>query len=103
VKGFFHGLRHRSPVANSEVSRLYRTKFHSYASPWWFSRPPGEFIRSAPKELASTALGREIERPPGRREEYFAERAQYYPTTAATLQLAPSRGPGTGRRDAALA
>jgi GT2 family glycosyltransferase len=53
VKGFAHGLRHRSPV-RPEVSRAYRMNFHSYASPWWVSRPAGELLKALPGELVRT-------------------------------------------------
>jgi hypothetical protein len=89
LKGFAHGLRHRDPVRNAEVSRIYRRNFQSYASPWWVSRPLPELIRSAPAELTRIALGRESNgsRPPGRREQYFTERARYYPDKADTLEF----------------
>jgi GT2 family glycosyltransferase len=89
LKGFAHGLRHRDPVRNPQVSRTYRRNFQSYASPWWVSRPLSELIRAAPAELTRGALGRGANgsRPPGRRELYFTERARYYPDAADTLEF----------------
>ena len=84
VKGFVHGLRHRRPVTKPEVSRFYRRNFETFASPWWLARPPGELIRSLPREI------REGKRAPdtaGRRAQYFEERSRYYPDEAATLQF----------------
>ena len=85
LAGFVHGLRHRKPLANREISRVYRRNFLSYASPWWLSRPVGEIVRTVPTRL----LGRETNGgpPDGRREQYYAERARYYPSTADTLQF----------------
>ena len=79
VKGFMRGLREREPVRSVVVSRTYRQKFHSYASPWWLSRPPAEFLR-LPHRGASSA-------PTGRKDEYFASRARYYPARRATLDF----------------
>src|SRR3954469_8327913 len=88
--GFTHGLRHREPVRNAEVSRMYRRSFESYASPWWFTRPPLELIASLPGRAARKVLRRPpAELHPGRREAYYAERARYYPTAAATLEITP--------------
>jgi hypothetical protein len=75
VKGFAHGLRHRTPLRNARISRVYRHNFFSYASPWWLSRPLGEIVRRAPSPAG------------GRRELYFEERARYYPDRAATLEF----------------
>jgi GT2 family glycosyltransferase len=84
VKGFVHGLRHRRPV-RPEVSRAYRMNFHSYASPWWVSRPPHELVRG---ELVRLVKRRpKDERPAGRLTEYYAERERYYPDSAGTLQF----------------
>jgi GT2 family glycosyltransferase len=88
TRGFLHGLRHRSPVRNAEISRIYRLNFLSWASPWWFSRPPLLWLASLPGALVRRATGRR--RPAGhrgRQREYFARAARYYPTTTATLQL----------------
>jgi GT2 family glycosyltransferase len=85
VKGFAHGLRHRAPV-RPEVSHAYRTNFHSYASPWWVSRPPAELLRALPGELVRTRTRGEL-RPGGRLQDYYARRARYYPKSAATLRF----------------
>lgn len=74
--GFFQGLRHRRPVRNPEVSRTYRLHFHSFASPWWFSRPLSHMLR-----------GDYSRYPDGRVEKYFAERSRYYPEVTATLEF----------------
>ena len=88
VRGFGHGLRHRRPVRNRVVSRTYRRRFESFASPWWMSRPPRELLLAAPGALVRRALGRPHEgRHPGRREEYYAASARYYPTAAASLRM----------------
>ena len=74
LRGFTRGLRRRDPVTNAEVSRLYRQHMHSFASPWWFVRPPWQLLgaRSDPRDL---------------RAEYIAERPRYYPSSEATLQV----------------
>jgi hypothetical protein len=62
--------------------------FHSYASPWWVSRPAGELLKALPGEFIRTrGAGHGELRPGGRLEEYYAERARYYPTRSATLEL----------------
>ena len=73
LRGYVHGLRHRDPVRNRAISRVYRRNFHSFASPWWWSRPLKDVIRRSPG--------------PGRQDEYLAERARYYPETASTLRF----------------
>lgn len=94
LRGFAHGLRHRAPVANPKLSRFYRHNFETLASPWWLTRTPADLVRALPGEI----LGRDVRRgsaagPPGRLEQYFAERAAYYPERAAVLEFAP--GPRT--------
>jgi GT2 family glycosyltransferase len=79
VRGFADGLRQRDPVRSRAVSRTYRRNFHSFASPWWLSRPPAEFV--------TRALSREGSKPPGRKDEYFIARERYYPSQAATLDF----------------
>ena len=76
ARGLARGLRARDPVRSARLSRTYRLNFHSWASPWWISRRPAEFLprRARPK-------------PRGRIDEYFAERARYYPDEAATLDF----------------
>lgn len=75
-----------SPVSAC-VSRTYRQSFHSFASPWWFSRSPVEIVRTAPLRLLRAAVGRPGVPPPGRKDEYLARQARFYPTSASTLQL----------------
>jgi|tagenome__1003787_1003787.scaffolds.fasta_scaffold20988390_2 GT2 family glycosyltransferase len=88
ARGFRHGLRHREPLRNADISRTYRRCFESYASPWWLSRSPVQLLFAVPAALVRRALGRPHEpKHPGRRELYYAERARYYPTTTATLQM----------------
>jgi GT2 family glycosyltransferase len=89
VAGFVNGLRHRDPVANPEVSAVYRRNFHSFASPWWLSRPLPELLRKLPREVMRSGGRRTANgsSPPGRRELYYAERAHYYPKTAKTLKF----------------
>jgi GT2 family glycosyltransferase len=83
--GFAHGLRNRQPVSNPELSRSYRRNFVSFASPWWFSRPPSELLRGAP---ASSRWDR-----------YFEERAGFYPLDGpGTLDFVPSVPPSARPR-----
>jgi GT2 family glycosyltransferase len=85
LRGFWMGLRRRDPVRSAEISRTYRRNFHSYASPWWLSRPPSEWARSVPRALGRVA-GRDPGPPPeGRRELYMARRAAYYPDSTSAL------------------
>jgi GT2 family glycosyltransferase len=79
LKGFATGLRWRRPLRNRAISRTYRRNFHSFASPWWLSRPLGEMLLSP--------LRRNGEPPPGRRDQYFLDRAHYYPERADTLKF----------------
>jgi GT2 family glycosyltransferase len=73
LRGAIHGLRHRSPVRNREVSRAYRHNFHGFASPWWLSRTPIEFLRGS--------------RNGGRSAQFFEERARFYPDGASILEF----------------
>jgi GT2 family glycosyltransferase len=76
VAGFLHGLRRRDPVSNPDVSRAYRRNFETFASPWWVSRPLREFLPT------------NRSRDPRRRfDEYFTERARYYPKASSTLEF----------------
>jgi len=77
LAGFARGLRHREAVQNRDLSRAYRRNFHDFASPWWFSRPPREWLRR--RDPGSP--------PPGRGDEYFETRRRFYPERAATLQF----------------
>jgi GT2 family glycosyltransferase len=80
VKGFVHGLRHREPVRNAELSRFYRHNFETFASPWWLARPPGELVRALPREIAvRVSTGESRADGLGRRERYFEDRACWYP------------------------
>jgi GT2 family glycosyltransferase len=88
LRGFAHGLRHRDPLKDARISRTYRRSFESFASPWWLSRPPLELLTAAPAAAVRKALRRPPPaRHPGRRELYYAERARYYPTATATLEM----------------
>ena len=80
VRAFVRGLRHRDPIGNRHISRAYRNNFESFASPWWLSRPVGEFVRTA-------RSGADFDPASARRRAYFAERARFYPTEAATLDF----------------
>lgn len=91
ARGFVRGLRRREPVS-PHVSRLYRHNMHSFASPLAFARRPPELALALSLRLVravrpSVAAGRP--RDPGRREEYFAARARFYPDEAATLEITP--------------
>jgi hypothetical protein len=89
VAGFWDGLQRRDPIASAEVSRTYRHNFESFASPWWVSRPLPELIRALPAEMlrGSSTSPNGSNRPPGRRDEYYATRAKYYPDSVATLKF----------------
>jgi hypothetical protein len=96
IKGFVHGLRHRRPVRNRELSRFYRRNFETFASPWWLARPPAALARSLPREIVVKATGGES-RPDGigRRQQYFEARARFYPDAEpAALDFAAAPGPG---------
>ena len=73
--GFARGLRHREPLQKRDLSRAYRRNFFDFASPLRFSRPPREWLRARDPDY------------PGRVDEFFEQRARYYPTSAATLQF----------------
>jgi GT2 family glycosyltransferase len=83
LRGFAHGVRHRRPLRNPELSRFYRENFVSFASAWWFMRPAGELLRAYPREL----LGRQKPARSDRIDEYYERRARYYPDRAATLDF----------------
>ncbi len=82
-KGFVCGLRHRQPLRNPALSRFYRRNFETFASPWWLSRPIGHLLRDLPLEVSRRSQPQDV----GRRDEYYAERARYYPEEPATLQF----------------
>jgi glycosyltransferase involved in cell wall biosynthesis len=87
VRGFAHGLKHRSPV-RPEVSRCYRKNYWTFANPWWLSRRPTEVVRALPREIAQRRVTEgKRQAPSSRRDEYFAKRARYYPDRPAVLEL----------------
>ena len=99
VRGAIRGLRHRDPVSNPEVSHFYRQNFETFASIWWLSRPARELIRTVPAEVVRLWI--RGERPPsgiGRREEFYARRAAFYPDEAATLEFDANGSGGPIRR-----
>jgi GT2 family glycosyltransferase len=87
--GYIHGLRRRQAISSPAVSRTFRRNLESFASPWWVSRPLRQVVLGLPAELVRRARGRSGpgSRPPGRREQYYVERARYYPDSAETLQF----------------
>jgi GT2 family glycosyltransferase len=85
IRAFVRGLSHHDPVGSRRVSRTYRQNFESFASPWWLSRPLGEFVRAA-----RSGAGSAYEPAPGRRTDYYAKRPRFYPMAATTLDF---RGP----------
>jgi GT2 family glycosyltransferase len=89
LRGFAHGLRLRKPLRSRELSRFYRRNFITFASPWWLSRPVTQVLRALPREV----VGGKRNRPQGigRRQQYFEDRARYYPRTASTLQFKDGR------------
>jgi GT2 family glycosyltransferase len=88
VAGFARGLRRRGRPVRADISRAYRHNLESFASPWWFSRPPRELLRAAPRELARALTGREVGvAPPTDRGGFYDERRRYYPQDAATLEF----------------
>jgi GT2 family glycosyltransferase len=88
ARGFLHGLRHRAPVNNARVSAAYRHDFETFAGPWQLSRPVPDVLRGLPTELFRRAAGTvDREPPPGRLEQYFADRAALYPDEPATLSF----------------
>jgi len=93
ARGTRDGLRRRAPVRR-EISRAYRRNLESYASPWWFSRPPADFARAGLDRVIGAVRRRPRRSPPprGRWSDYYAARTRYHPATAATLEFdsAPS-------------
>jgi GT2 family glycosyltransferase len=87
IAGFASGLRRRRPVRR-EISRAYRQNFESFASPWWFSRPPRELLRALPRELARAATGAPSGPEPSLdKAGYYDARPRYYPRSAQTLRF----------------
>ena len=84
LAGFVHGLRHREPLRNPEVSRFYRRNFESFASPWWLSRPLPDLVRALPRELV-----RGRPKNVGRLDQFFAERGSFYPAEQAEMLRFP--------------
>jgi hypothetical protein len=86
MAGFLRGLRYRQPVSK-EISRVYRFHFLSYASPWWVSRPPLQFLLAIPGALVRRVTGRRRRAGGSRWPEYYERSAKYYPASSATLEL----------------
>jgi hypothetical protein len=80
LKGFAHGLKHRQPV-RPEVSRTFRHNFEVLASPWWVSRPLSMMVKDAARGRARR-IGH-----PGRRDDWIAERARFYPERSGVLDF----------------
>lgn len=87
LTGLRRGLRRRRPLASREVSSAYRHNFHPFAAPWRTAPPPRWVLRTAADRLASRVRGRPSREPDAQPRDYFAERAAYYPSEAATLQF----------------
>jgi N-acetylglucosaminyl-diphospho-decaprenol L-rhamnosyltransferase len=83
LRGFARGLRHRDPVRNAELSRVYRRNVEAFASPWWLSRPLGQLLRALPREARQGSRPKNV----GRREQYYDDRPRYYPAEATTLHF----------------
>jgi GT2 family glycosyltransferase len=80
VAGFTAGARKRRPV-RPIVSRTYRRNFQPFAGPWRFMRSPRARMRSWRDRAATADERRE------RLSSYYTERAAFYPTCRASLQL----------------
>jgi glycosyltransferase involved in cell wall biosynthesis len=91
VRGFVNGLRHRDPLRNRELSRLYQRDFETFAGPWRKSRPLGELLRALPREIATGRFHFD-KRPEGvgRYDDFFAEREDLYPDQPEVLQFGRS-------------
>jgi len=87
LAGFFEGMRRREPVSSAAVSRTYRRNFHSFASPWWLSRPVHRIVLDAPRIASDRLRGRATPKPTGRKDAYYAERARYYPASRSALEM----------------
>ncbi|HLY50767.1 MAG TPA: glycosyltransferase [Solirubrobacteraceae bacterium] len=74
------GARRRTPV-RPIVSGAYRRNFHPFAGPWPFTRSLRERLRSR-RDKAAVEAQRS-----NRYTSYYSERARYYPTQRASLQL----------------
>lgn len=80
VVGFSSGLRGRHPV-RQVVSAAYRRNFRPFAAPWRFMRSPVERLHSWRDGAAVADQRRD------RNASYYTERAAFYPTVRASLQL----------------
>lgn len=80
LKGFLRGVKHRQPV-RAEVSRAYTYNFEDFSTPWEMSRSPGEIARDALRPGPPTAGDL------GRREQWRADRARFYPEQGGVLEL----------------
>jgi GT2 family glycosyltransferase len=78
--GCWFGLRRRAPV-RPIVSSAYRRNFHPFAGPWPFTRSLRERLASR-RDEAAVATQRH-----NRYSAYYSERARFYPTSSASLQL----------------
>jgi GT2 family glycosyltransferase len=78
--GGFMGLRQRAPVRRT-VSSTYRGNFHAFAGPWPFTRSLRERLASRQNEAMVATQRR------NRFARYYGERARFYPTGPASLQL----------------
>jgi len=79
LRGVAHGLRHRQPV-RPEVSRAYRRNFETFVGPWELSRTPVQMVRELVRRPVETGDR-------GRRREWLAARARFYPQRAGSLEL----------------
>jgi hypothetical protein len=86
VLGFLEGLRRRDPVQHAEVSRCYRKNFEAFAGIRSISPPIDELIRLVPGELLRRPFrGKRRSLISGAIEDYFVQRARWYPDQAAVL------------------
>ena len=89
LAGIAVGLRRRDPLRNAEVSRVYRHNFETFANPWLLAEPLGDLIRVLPREvLGRPVRGKRRRLLSGRREEYYAARARWYPDEVGVLTFA---------------
>jgi glycosyltransferase involved in cell wall biosynthesis len=79
VAGFGAGLRRRRPV-RPVVSAAYRHNFHPFIAPWRFMRTPQDRLRARREDDVA-------ERRRHRVESFYDERATFYPSGEASLQL----------------
>ena len=99
IAGIARGLGRRDPVRNAEVSRVYRDNFETFANPWLLAEPLGDLIRVLPRELLGRPVrGKRRRLLSGRREQYYAERARWYPDEVGTLAFADAESSATVTR-----